>query len=127
VPLTYFIEKPFQNWSRESTRRIGAMSLHVDYAAPVERIRTKAIEIVQASPRWDGQDLKLQVTEAHERTIELRVIASARTSGDAYDLACELREKLITFLQSEIPGALPRVRQQALSGPPSAPGSDRIL
>ena len=57
VPLTYFIEKPFQNWSRESTRRIGAMSLHVDYAAPVERIRAKAIEIVQASPRWDGQDL----------------------------------------------------------------------
>jgi len=127
VPLTYFIEKPFQNWSRESTRRIGAMSLHVDYAAPVERIRTKAIEIVQASPRWDGQDLKLQVTGAHERTIELRVIASARTSGDAYDLACELREKLITFLQSEIPSALPRVRQQALSGPPSAPGADRVL
>ena len=127
MALAYFIEKPFQNWSRESTRRIGAMSLHVDYAAPVERIRTKAIEIVQASPLWDGQDLKLQVTEAHERTIELRVIASARTSGDAYDLTCELREKLITFLQSEIPSALPRVRQQALSGPPSAPGPDRVL
>jgi small-conductance mechanosensitive channel len=126
VPLAYFIEKPFQNWSRESSRRIGAMSLHVDYAAPVERIRTKAVEIVQASPLWDGQDLKLQVTEAHERTIELRVIASARTSGDAYDLACELREKLITFLQGEIPGALPRVRQQALSAPPS-PGADRVF
>ena len=126
VPLTYFIEKPFQNWTRESTRRIGAMSLHVDYAAPVERIRAKAVEIVQASPLWDGQDLKLQVTEAHERTIELRVIASARTSGDAYDLACELREKLITFLQSELPSALPRVRQQALSGPPSASGADTV-
>jgi small-conductance mechanosensitive channel len=127
VPLTYFIEKPFQNWTRESTRRIGAMSLHVDYTAPVERIRAKAIEIVQASPLWDGQDVKLQVTEAHERTIELRVIASARTSGDAYDLTCELREKLVDFLQSEIPSALPRVRQQALSGPPSAPGPDRVL
>ena len=119
VPLAYFIEKPFQNWSRESTRRIGAMSLHVDYTAPVERIRTKAIEIVQASPLWDGQDLKLQVIEARERTIELRVIASARTSGDAYDLTCELREKLITFLQSEIPSALPRVRQQGVSQTPS--------
>jgi small-conductance mechanosensitive channel len=124
VPLTYFIEKPFQNWTREATRRIGAMSLHVDYSAPVERIRAKAIEIVQASPLWDGQDLKLQVTEAHERTIELRVIASARTSGNAYDLACELREKLIAFLQSEIPSALPRIRQQALSAVPSAPGPD---
>jgi small-conductance mechanosensitive channel len=126
VPLTYFIEKPFQNWTREATRRIGAMSLHVDYTAPVERIRAKAIEIVQASPLWDGQDLKLQVTEAHERTIELRVIASAHTSGDAYDLACELREKLIAFLQSEIPSALPRTRQQALSGPIAAPGSDPV-
>ena len=67
------------------------------------------------------------MTEAHERTIELRVIASARTSGDAYDLACELREKLITYLQSELPSALPRVRQQPLSGPPSAPGPDRVL
>ena len=126
VPLTYFIEKPFQNWTRESTRRIGAMSLHVDYTAPVERIRAKAIEIVQASRLWDGEDLKLQVTEAHERTIELRVIASARTSGDAFDLACELREKLLTFLQSELPSALPRVRQQALSGPPSASGPDTV-
>ena len=127
VPLTYFIEKPFQNWSRESTRRTGTVSLHVDYTAPIERIRTKAIEIVKASPLWDGQDVKLQVTEAHERTIELRVIASARTSGDAYDLACELREKLVAFLQSEIPSALPRVRQQALSAPPSAAGPDRVL
>jgi small-conductance mechanosensitive channel len=127
VPLTYFIEKPFQNWTRESTRRIGAMSLHVDHTAPIERIRAKAVEIVQASPLWDRQDVKLQVTEAHERTIELRVIASARTSGDAYDLACELREKLITYLQSELPSALPRVRQQPLSGPPSAPGPDRVL
>jgi small-conductance mechanosensitive channel len=127
VPLTNFIEKPFQNWSRESTRRIGAASLHVDYTAPVERIRTKAVEIVKASPLWDGQDVKLQVTEAHERTIELRVIASARNSGDAYDLACELREKLVTFLQGDIPSALPRVRQQALSGPPAASGADRVL
>jgi small-conductance mechanosensitive channel len=122
VPLTYFIEKPFQNWSRESTRRIGAVSLHVDYTAPVERIRTKAIEIVRASPLWDGQDVKLQVTDVHERTIELRVIASARTSGDAYDLGCELREKLVDFLQRELPSTQPRVRQQALSAPAAAPG-----
>jgi small-conductance mechanosensitive channel len=127
VPLAYFIEKPFQNWTRESTRRIGAMSLHVDYTAPVERIRAKATEIVRASPLWDGQDLKLQVTEARESTLELRVIASARTSGDAYDLACELREKLVDFLQREIPGALPRARQQTLPGAPSATGPDRVL
>jgi small-conductance mechanosensitive channel len=127
VPLAYFIEKPFQNWTRESTRRIGSVSLHVDYTAPVELIRAKATEIVQASPLWDGQDVKLQVTEARESTLELRVIASARTSGDAYDLSCELREKLIDFLQRELPSALPRARQQGLSGPAAASGPGRVL
>jgi len=128
VPLAYFIEKPFQNWTRESTSRIGSVSLHVDYTAPVERIRAKAAEIVRASALWDGQELKLQVTEARESTLELRAIASARTSGDAYDLCCELREKLVAFLQSEIPSALPRARRQAVSGLPSEPaGTDRVL
>ena len=80
VPLAYFIEKPFQNWSRESTACTERCSLHVDYTAPVERIREKAPEIVQASALWDGRDVKLQVTEARESTLELRVVASARTS-----------------------------------------------
>src|SRR5262249_57804920 len=111
VPLIYYIKTRSKTGPGDAPRRIGAMSLHVDYTAPIERIRAKAVEIVQASPLWDGQDLKLQVTEAHERTIEVRVIASARSSGDAFDLTCELREKLITFLQSELPSALPRVRQ----------------
>jgi len=116
VPLTYFIEKPFQNWTREATDLIGAVSLHVDYTAPVERIRKKAIEIAKASPLWDGMLVKLQVTEARESTLELRVIVSARTGGDAFDLRCELREKLVDFLQREIPSALPRVRQEVVAG-----------
>jgi len=120
VPLAYFIEKPFQNWTRESTSLTGAVTLHVDYTAPVERIRDKASEIVKASPLWDGQLVKLQVVEAHEATIELRVIASARSSGDAFDLRCEVREKLVDFLQREIPSALPRMRRDIVSAP--APG-----
>ena len=98
----------------------GAVTLHVDYTAPVERIRDKASEIVKASPLWDGQLVKLQVVEAHEATIELRVIASARSSGDAFDLRCEVREKLVDFLQREIPSALPRMRRDIVSAP--APG-----
>jgi small-conductance mechanosensitive channel len=120
VPLAYFIEKPFQNWTRESTSLIGAVTLHVDYTAPVDRIRDKATEIAKASPLWDGQLVKLQVVEAHEGTIELRVIVSARSAGDAFDLRCELREKLVDFLQSEVPGALPRMRRDIVSAP--APG-----
>jgi small-conductance mechanosensitive channel len=114
VPLSYFIEKPFQNWTRQSSNLIGAVLLHVDYTTPVERVRAKLEEIVSASKLWDGNLLKLQVTDAKESSIELRVIASARSSGDAFDLRCEIREKLIDFLQREIPSALPRNRQEAV-------------
>jgi small-conductance mechanosensitive channel len=120
VPLAYFIERPFQNWTRESAGLIGSVTIYVDYTAPVERIRAKAIELVKASPLWDGAVAKLQVTDAREGTIELRVTASARSSGDAYDLRCEVREKLVDFLQREIPTALPRARQETMA-PPAAP------
>jgi small-conductance mechanosensitive channel len=117
VPLTYFIEKPFQNWTRESTSLIGAVVIKVDYTTPVDRLRAKAEEIAKASPYWDGQLVKLQVTDADAFAMELRVIATARSSGDAFELRCELREKLIAYLQAEFPGALPRRRQEAAAVP----------
>jgi small-conductance mechanosensitive channel len=125
VPLAYFIEKPFLNWTRESSSLLGAVTLHVDYTTPVERLREKAIEIVKASPLWDGQQVKLQVVEARETTLELRVIVSARSAGDAFDLRCELREKLIDFLHRELPNALPRTRRDIVSAPAPAPEEDR--
>jgi small-conductance mechanosensitive channel len=123
VPLAYFIEKPFQNWTRESSSLMGVVTLHVDYTVPVERLREKAIEIVKASPLWDGQQVKLQVVEARETTLELRVIVSARSAGDAFDLRCELREKLIDFLHRELPSALPRTRRDIVSVPPTSGGA----
>jgi len=123
VPLSYFIEKPFQNWSRESTNLIGAVLLHVDYTAPVERIRSKLIEIVNASKLWDGQVAKLQVTDAKESSVELRVQVSARSSAEAFELRCEVREKLIEFLQRDYPTALPRTRQEVVA-PEQQPMTD---
>ena len=125
VPLASFIEKPFYNWTREAAGIVGTVTIYVDYTAPVERIRTKATEIVKASPLWNGETVKLQVTEAKEATLELRLTASARSAGDAFDLRCEVREKLIDFLQREIPGALPRSRQEAIAParPPSPPAT----
>ena len=123
VPLAYFIEKPFQNWTRESSSLMGVVTLHVDYTVPVERLREKAIEIVRASPLWDGQQVKLQVVEARETTLELRVIVSARSAGDAFDLRCELREKLVDFLHRELPSALPRTRRDIVSVPPTSGGA----
>jgi small-conductance mechanosensitive channel len=107
VPLSYFIEKPFENWTRDSTALIGAVVLHVSYHAPIERLREKAIEIVKASPHWDGNLVKLQVQDAKESALELRVIASARTSGDVAELRYQIREQMIAFLQREYPACLP--------------------
>jgi small-conductance mechanosensitive channel len=107
VPLSYFIEKPFENWTRDSTTLIGSVLLHVSYTVPIERLRAKAIEIVKASPYWDGDIAKLQVLDARESSLELRVIASARSSGQVGELRYEIREKLIEFLQREYPAGLP--------------------
>jgi small-conductance mechanosensitive channel len=113
VPLSYFIEKPFQNWTRETTNLIGSVFLYVDFTAPVDAIRAQLLEIVKASKLWDGEIAQLQVTDAKEGAIELRALASARSAGEAFDLRCEIREKLIDFLRKEHPTALPRGRWEA--------------
>ncbi|SFQ97049.1 mechanosensitive ion channel family protein [Poseidonocella sedimentorum] len=114
VPLSYFIERPFQNWTRESASIIGAVHWHLDYTVPVEEVRGKLEEIVRASPHWDGNVINLQVTEAGKDSIALRGLMSARTSPQAWDLRCEVREKLISWLQATHPEALPRVRGELL-------------
>jgi small-conductance mechanosensitive channel len=115
VPLTHFIEKPFQNWTRDSSNMLGTVQLQVDYTTPVDLVRKKLEEIVRASPLFDGKVLKLQVTDAREGTLELRALVSARSSGDAFDLRCDVREKLVDFLQREVPSSLPRRRQEVIN------------
>ena len=112
VPLSYFIEKPFQNWTRESGSIIGSVFWHVDYRVPMESFREKMKEVVKASDFWDGQVVVLQVTEANRQTLELRGLMSASTSPRAWDLRCEVREKMIVWLQEEHPEALPRLRAE---------------
>ncbi len=112
VPLSYFIEKPFQNWTRENSSLIGSAFLYVDYRAPVGVIRDKFHEIVKASKNWDGSVVSLQVTDAKESTIELRCLMSARSAGQTFDLRCEVREQLVDFLQKHHPEALPRQRSE---------------
>ena len=114
VPLTYFIEKPFQNWTRETSALIGNVMLYVDYCAPVGVIREKFNEILKQSEKWDEKVAALQVTDFKEGTMELRCLMSARSAALAFDLRCEVREKLIDFLQKEHPEALPRSRQISL-------------
>jgi len=111
VPLTYFIEKPFQNWTRENSSLIGNVMMYLDYRTPVSIIREKYKDILKESKLWDGQVAALQVTDFKEGVMELRLLMSARSSGAAFDLRCEVREKLIDFIQREHPEALPQTRQ----------------
>jgi small-conductance mechanosensitive channel len=107
VPLSYFMEKPFENWTRDSTKLIGSVTFQLNYNVPIERLREKVTELIKASPHWDGDVVKLQVQEARAAALELRVIASGRTSSRMSDLRYEIREKVIEFLQRECPTCLP--------------------
>jgi len=117
LPLSYFIDHPFQNWTRESAELIGTVMLYVDYTVPVATVRQKAEEIARASPLWNGKVFNLAVTDLKERTMEIRILVSAGDSGRAFDLRCEMREKLMAFLQQDHPQVLPRLRAELPHGP----------
>jgi small-conductance mechanosensitive channel len=110
VPLSYFIERPFQNWTRDAASLIGSVILHVDYAADVARIRRYLEEAARESKLWDGAVVNLQVVDTNTRTMELRALVSARNAPQSWDLRCEIRERLIAYLQRDMPEALPRDR-----------------
>ena len=121
VPLTYFIEKPFQNWTYESAEQIGSVFLNVDYTVPVDRIRQKLDEILRQSKLWDGKVAGLQVTDTPGSMVQLRALVSARNPGLTWNLRCEVREQLIAFVQAEFPDALPRQRNVSLDPPAAEP------
>jgi len=120
VPLSYFIEQPFQNWTRESSALIGTVFLYVDFTVPVAEFRQELERIVRASPLWDGQFVSLQVTDFKESTMEIRMLVSASTASRTFDLRCEVREKMIAYVQQRHPEALPHVRTERLDEPRQA-------
>jgi small-conductance mechanosensitive channel len=110
IPLQWFIENPFENWTRTASEILGTVFVHVDYTTPVEALRAEARRIVEAAPEWDRRVFALQVTDASERSMQLRVLVSARNAGKAFDLRCRIREDLLAFLAREYPQCLPQVR-----------------
>lgn len=113
LPLTYFIEKPFQNWTRHSSQLLGAVFVYVDYGMPLAPLREEVERIVKAAPEWDGRFFNVRVTDATERTMQIRVLCTAATSGLTFDLRCSVREGLIDFMQREYPQFLPKMRISA--------------
>ncbi|MBX6333892.1 mechanosensitive ion channel [Candidatus Saccharibacteria bacterium] len=114
VPLQWFIENPFQNWTRTGANILGSVFLWVDYRMPLEPLREELKRICESAPEWDGRVMTLQVTDANERAMQIRALASAGNSGDAWNLRCRIREGLITYIQREFPEALPHVRAQVV-------------
>lgn len=112
VPLQWFIENPFQNWTRSSAELIGTVFLYVDYRLPLEPLRAELARIVADAPQWDGRVQVLQVTDATERSMQLRALVSARDSSLAWDLRCRVREGLIAFINAHYPHCLPRERTE---------------
>lgn len=122
VPLSYFIEKPFQNWTRVSANLLGSVFLYADYTVPLDELRRETQRIVENHPLWDRKFWNLQVTDATDRALQLRVLATAADSGKAWTLRCEIREKLIEYLQKNHPESLPRLRAEwEQRSSPSAP------
>jgi small-conductance mechanosensitive channel len=112
VPLSYFIEQPFQNWTRQTADLLGTVYLYVDYAVPVDAVREELHRVLRSTELWDGKVWVLQVTDATERAVQLRALMSARDSGTAFDLRCLVRERLIEFLRTHYPESLPRTRAE---------------
>jgi hypothetical protein len=110
LPLSYFLEKPFQNWTRESPQLLGTSMFYVDYSVPVEEMRQQLSHILRDTKLWDGRACALQVTDLRENTVEIRALMSARNAGSAFELRCHVREKMIEWLRAEYPHALPRTR-----------------
>jgi small-conductance mechanosensitive channel len=115
LPLTYFVEKPFQNWTRNSAQLLGSVFLWVDYSFPLEEGRKALARIIESSPLWDRRFWNLQVTDTSERTMQLRVLATSEDSSKSWDLRCEIREKFIAYIQEHHPHSLPVVRAQVVA------------
>jgi small-conductance mechanosensitive channel len=110
VPTTYFIEKPFQNWTRETAEILGPVFIYTDYTVPFDKLREELTRVLKADKNWDGKVNVLQVTNATEKTVEIRALMSAADSPTAWDLRVHVREKLIEYLQKNHPECLPRTR-----------------
>jgi small-conductance mechanosensitive channel len=112
LPINYFIEKPFQNWTRTTSEMIGTVLLYLDYTIPLEALRNEFNSLLRASPLWDKRVAAIQVTDLTDRNVQIRALVSAGNSGSLFDLRCYIRENLVTFIQKNYPESLPRTRME---------------
>lgn len=112
LPINYFITKPFQNWTRISADITGTVFLYMDYSVPLDKLRTEFERLLGETDLWDTKIKALQVTDAKEKTIEIRFLVGARNSSDAFDLRCYIRENMISYIKNNFPESLPKLRAE---------------
>lgn len=112
LPINYFIEKPFQNWTRTSAEMLGTVMLYLDYSVPIEAIRQEFKRLLENSPLWDKRVVVVHVTNATAESVEIRLLLSAANSGNAFDLRCYVRENMIDYIQKNYPDSLPKTRME---------------
>jgi small-conductance mechanosensitive channel len=121
LPLSYFLDHPFQNWTRTSAQILGNTILYADYTVPMDALRAELRRICESTKLWRGQVCVLQASDATEHTVQLRALMDARNSSDSWDLRCLVREGLIDFLQKNYPQSLPRYRGEFAETPTPQP------
>ena len=110
LPITYFTENPFQNWTRNNAQILGSVFLYVDYSMPLQPLREHFEKVLSETRLWDQETQVLQVTDTTEKTMTIRLLMTAQNSPTAFDLRCYVREKMIEFIQQNYPQSLPQVR-----------------
>ncbi len=110
LPSTYFLEKPFQNWTRNSADIVGSVFIYTDYTVPFDELRKELDRLLEETELWDKKAKVLQVTDAKESSVEIRILVSAKNSPTTWDLRVFIREKMIAFLQENYPESLPKTR-----------------
>lgn len=110
LPVTQFLEKPFQNWTRASADIIGTVFIYVDYSFPVERIREVLPEMLKGNTNWDGRVVNVQVTDVTDHSKEVRLLLSSSDSSKNWDLRTTIREKLIDFINENYPDTFAKIR-----------------
>lgn len=130
LPISYFITNPFENWTKTTSDILGIVHIELDYTAPVAEIREQYLSILASSPDWDGSVARMQVTQLGVSTMQLRFVMSSADSSRSWNLECELREKMILFLQQKYPEVLPRIRAEmvpsSLKTAATAPSADEL-
>jgi small-conductance mechanosensitive channel len=121
IPTSWFVDNPFENWTRHEARVIGTVLVNLDFAVPVEQVRAEVQRILESSALWDHREWVVQVTEITPDGVELRMLMSAADAPSAWDLRCEVRERLLSFLREQYPESLPRTRVEAVTAPLSVP------